>query len=151
MEVQLHESGPVFLFSGGLGVRLDRPYDRDPRGDHWYGDPIDALIDKLTLSSLRREERSPRTTVSDTDRSSIERTIGLLVEAWSRSASIDGQGDRSVIINIGGEWKGGQFKGGHTYEGRLVKEQVGFVLYALDVLARQKTVDAAGLGFFPTA
>ncbi len=143
MKVELHESGPAFLLSGGLCVYLNRPFDRDPRGDHWYGDPIDSMIDKLTMSSLNREEGSPRTTVGDTDRVGLERTIGLLVEAWSRSASIEGQGDRTVIINIDGEWKGHRFEGGHTYAGKLAKEQVGFVLYALGVLAQRKSVGAA--------
>jgi len=142
-EVVLHESGPVFVLSEGLGVRLNRPFDRDPRGDHWYGDPIDSMIDRLTKNSLHREESSPRTTIVDTESVSIERTIGSLVEAWNRSASIERQGGRTVIINIGGEWKDYQFEGGHTYEGKLAKEQLGFVLHVLGVLAQRKGVGSA--------
>jgi hypothetical protein len=142
-KVELHESGPVFLLPEGVGIRLNRPTDRDERGDHWYGDPIDSIIDKLTRRSLNRDEQSPRTIVSDMESDNLEQTIGSLVDAWVRSAASDGRGDRTVIINIGGDWKGYGFEGGQTYEGKLAKEQLGFVLHFLGVLAQQKGVGPA--------
>lgn len=61
------------------------------------------MIDPLTMSPLNREEQPPRTTVAHTESFNIERTFGPLIEAWGRSASIEGQGDRTSMINIGGK------------------------------------------------
>jgi hypothetical protein len=53
--LQLHESGPVFLLSDELGIHLYRPTDRDPRGDHWYGEPFDSMLNELAKTPLYRD------------------------------------------------------------------------------------------------
>ena len=64
--------------------------------------------------------------------------------AWSESAfhkDLDPYKDRSrrkVEINIGGEHIGqGEFKGGHTYSGKLADDEVRLVLSLLNKLAER--------------
>jgi len=141
--IELHESGPVFLLSDGLGIRLKRSTDRDPQGDHWYGEPFDSMLDEQAKTPLDRDVATP-VSGTETRPVSIENTIVPLVAAWSESAShkdenpFKDRSGRKVEINVGGEYIGwGEFEGGHTYSGKLAGDEVKLVLSLLYKLAER--------------
>ena len=138
-KLELHESGPVFLFPASAGLHLYRPTDRQPGGNHYYGDAIDQLIDGLSSEPVDREPSGPGPITVERrpmQRETIEETLGPLVDTWIQSAQVKGQEDRTVEINVGGTWNGYQFLGGHSYVGCIRGGQLGSVLSFLTLLSK---------------
>lgn len=153
--IDLHESGPVLILSDELGIKLVRPTDRDPRGDHWYGEPFDSMLNEIAKTPLFRDEHLPAgADRAETGPVSIENTIVPLVAAWSESASYkdenpyEDRSGRKVEINFGGQYLYGQFEGGLTYSGKLTAKEARRVLsliYTFAKLDREKRSSDNGL------
>ena len=130
--LELHETGPAFLLPNGAGIHLSRA-DRNDRGDHWYGEAVNAIFDGL--GSSEHSESIPTFTIDDPD--TARTVLAKSIDEWNRSANVAGQEDRIVEANVGGKWIGYEFKGGHTYKGRISGQQIDSVLALLRTLERE--------------
>jgi hypothetical protein len=138
-KLELHESGPVFLFPTSGGLHLHRNDRQPPLGDHYYGDPIDQMIDGLSVEPVDREpsKTGPVTVkLRLMQRERIEEALGPLVDEWVQSAQLEGQEGRTVQINVGGKWAEYQFVGGHLYDGCVRGRQLGPVISFLTLLSK---------------